>query len=264
MRKYELDVLTDATDLLGHIRYQRDVIQLCDGRPDADYNEIDEKKVYYRCAWIMHVLEEQHIHLAYQPNKHNDWYGLVELGHVNWITAYDTSSIRSDFQFVSIEWTTEELIEYCGKPTEKFLAECEKNLIWIEDELDESELLEIVNQMYPELHLSEREAYEIISYHDGHGYVLGYKDGSLYCGDTCDNSADIPMWEKTTFKDIISNCSCWAQEFIDETKKEGGSIFATRMKHLKSYEKDSKLFDDLVDRYFEEPEKEDNNDGSTD
>ena len=50
---------------------------------------------------------------------------------------------------------------------------------------------------------------------EGHGYLLGHKDGKLYRGDLCYGADDI-YWETYTLYDTIEDVRDWDHEFLKE------------------------------------------------
>ena len=66
--------------------------------------------------------------------------------------------------------------------------------------------------------MNEKEADLLCSYMDGHGHVIGQKDGKLCCGDLC-AEIDRTVWEETTIDDIVDSVTEWNYELLKEAKE---------------------------------------------
>ena len=74
------------------------------------------------------------------------------------------------------------------------------------------EIAEFFRSTFP---MSETEGDRLVRYMEGHGYLLGHKDGKLYRGDLCYGADDI-YWETYTLYDTIEDVRDWDHEFLKE------------------------------------------------
>ena len=74
------------------------------------------------------------------------------------------------------------------------------------------EFIEFLGSAFP---MSETEGDRLVRYMEGHGYLLGHKDGKLYRGDLCYGADDI-YWETYTLYDTIEDVRDWDHEFLKE------------------------------------------------
>ena len=74
------------------------------------------------------------------------------------------------------------------------------------------EFIEFLGSAFP---MSETEGDRLVGYMEGHGYLLGHKDGKLYRGDLCYGADDI-YWETYTLYDTIEDVRDWDHEFLKE------------------------------------------------
>ena len=72
------------------------------------------------------------------------------------------------------------------------------------------EFIEFLGSAFP---MSETEGDRLVRYMEGHGYLLGHKDGKLYRGDLCYGADDI-FWEAYTLYDVIETVRDWDHEFL--------------------------------------------------
>ena len=72
------------------------------------------------------------------------------------------------------------------------------------------EFIEFLGSAFP---MSETEGDRLVRYMEGHGYLLGHKDGKLYRGDLC-YGADEIFWEAYTLYDVIETVRDWDHEFL--------------------------------------------------
>ena len=67
--------------------------------------------------------------------------------------------------------------------------------------------------------MNEKEAGLLCGYMDGHGYVIGKKDGQLCRGDLCAET-DRTVWEETAIDDIVDSAAEWNYELLKEAKAD--------------------------------------------
>ena len=67
--------------------------------------------------------------------------------------------------------------------------------------------------------MNEQEADLLCGYMDGHGYVIGQKDGQLCRGNLCEET-DRTVWEETTIDDLVDSVSEWNYELLKEAEAD--------------------------------------------
>ena len=100
--------------------------------------------------------------------------------------------------------------------------------------------------------MNDREADLLCDYMDGHGYVIGQKDGQLYRGDLCAET-DRTVWEETTIDDLIDDAMEWNYDLIQQVrmnmeKPENFIDFVNQHSHYEDLCAEEKIFDALFDR----------------
>lgn len=100
--------------------------------------------------------------------------------------------------------------------------------------------------------MDEKEADLICGYMDGHGYVVGHKDGQLCRGDLCAET-DRTVWEETTIDDLVDSAMEWNYELLKEAKAdmENPDNFMDFVNKHSRYEDlcaDEKVLDAMFDR----------------
>ena len=81
-----------------------------------------------------------------------------------------------------------------------------------------AELISFMKESGISFQMNEKEADLLCSYMDGHGHVIGQKDGQLCCGDLC-AEIDRTVWEETTIDDIVDSVTEWNYELLKEAKE---------------------------------------------
>lgn len=101
-------------------------------------------------------------------------------------------------------------------------------------------------------HMNEQEAELLCEYMDGHGYVIGQKDGQLCLGDLCAETDRI-VWEETTIDDLVDFAAEWNYELLQEAKSlmEKSEDFMDFLNQHSRYEDlcaDEKVLDAMFER----------------
>ena len=115
-----------------------------------------------------------------------------------------------------------------------------------------AELIKFMNENGISFQINEKEADLLCSYMEGHGHVIGQKDGQLCCGDLC-AEIDRTVWEETTIDDIVDSVTEWnyellkeAREFMENPKDFDDFVFQhSRHEELCA---DEKVLDAMFDR----------------
>jgi hypothetical protein len=115
-----------------------------------------------------------------------------------------------------------------------------------------AELISFMKERGISFQINEKEADLLCGYMDGHGYVIGQKDGQLCCGDLCAET-DRTVWEETTIDDIVDSVTEWnyellkeAREFMENPKDFDDFVFQhSRHEELCA---DEKVLDAMFDR----------------
>ena len=81
-----------------------------------------------------------------------------------------------------------------------------------------AELISFMKESGISFQINEKEADLLCGYMDGHGHVIGQKDGQLCCGDLCAET-DRTVWEETTIDDIVDSVTEWNYELLKEAKE---------------------------------------------
>ena len=81
-----------------------------------------------------------------------------------------------------------------------------------------AELISFMKESGISFQMNEKEADLLCSYMDGHGHVIGQKDGKLCCGDLC-AEIDRTVWEETTIDDVVDSVTEWNYELLKEAKE---------------------------------------------
>ena len=115
-----------------------------------------------------------------------------------------------------------------------------------------AELIKFMNENGISFQINEKEADLLCSYMEGHGHVIGQKDGQPCCGDLC-AEIDRTVWEETTIDDIVDSVTEWnyellkeAREFMENPKDFDDFVFQhSRHEELCA---DEKVLDAMFDR----------------
>ena len=101
-------------------------------------------------------------------------------------------------------------------------------------------------------HLTEKAAGMLCGYMDGHGYVIGQKDGQLYSGDLCKETEKI-VWEETTIDDLVDSACEWNYELLQQARAEmenpdNFSDFVEKHSRYEDLSADEKVLDGMFER----------------
>lgn len=126
----------------------------------------------------------------------------------------------------------------------------EKNAVMCE--IVGEEIMKFLNANGNSFEMSEEEAVLLNGYINGHGYIVGHKEGKLYRGDLCKEYNSI-TWEETTIDDLVDSASEWNYELIQKAKAdmENSADFADFESKQSRYEKlctDEKVLDAMFNR----------------
>lgn len=114
------------------------------------------------------------------------------------------------------------------------------------------ELLKFMEENGISFPMNEKEADLICGYMDGHGYVVGHKDGQLCRGDLCAET-DRTVWEETTIDDLVDSATEFNYELLQEARSfmEKPYNFTDFVDQHSRYEElcaDEKILDAMFDR----------------
>lgn len=114
------------------------------------------------------------------------------------------------------------------------------------------ELLKFMEENGISFPMNEKEADLICGYMDGHGYVVGHKDGQLCRGDLCAET-DRTVWEETTIDDLVDSATEFNYELLQEARSfmEKPDNFTDFVDQHSRYEElcaDEKILDAMFDR----------------
>lgn len=119
-------------------------------------------------------------------------------------------------------------------------------------------LTEFLKTTFP---ITEVEGNKLIDYMEGHGFLLGCKDGELYRGDLCYAQEEV-QWEPYSIYDAVDSACEWNYELIKEMQTEVENIenkaeYEKGKRKLASLQEDEKILDVMFDRtkYGKELEK---------
>lgn len=115
-----------------------------------------------------------------------------------------------------------------------------------------AELIKFMNENGISFQINEQEAELLCEYMDGHGYVIGQRDGQLCRGDLCAET-DRMVWEETTIDDLIDSAMEWNYELLQQVRveMEKPANFTDFVNQHSRYEDlcaEEKIFDALFDR----------------
>ena len=115
-----------------------------------------------------------------------------------------------------------------------------------------AELISFMKENGISFQMNEKEADLLCGYMDGHGHVIGQKDGQLCCGDLCAET-DRTVWEETTIDDLVDSVTEWNYELLQEAREfmENPKDFDDFVFQHSRYEDlcaDEKVLDAMFDR----------------
>lgn len=111
------------------------------------------------------------------------------------------------------------------------------------------ELAEFLEPTFP---ITETEGDKLLGYMDGHGFLLGHKDGELYRGDLCYAQGET-LWEPYSIDDAVNAAFEWNDNLLQEAKAELSDSkdmidFANKKSYLDLLCEDEKILDAMFDR----------------
>lgn len=114
------------------------------------------------------------------------------------------------------------------------------------------ELLKFMEENGISFPMDEKEADLVCGYMEGHGNVVGHKDGQLCRGDLC-VELDRTVWEETTIDDLVDSATEWNYELLQEAREfmEHPKDFRDFVFRHSRYEElcaDEKVLDAMFDR----------------
>jgi len=114
------------------------------------------------------------------------------------------------------------------------------------------ELLKFMEENGISFPMNEKEADLVCGYMDGHGYVVGHKDGQLCRGDLCAET-DRTVWEETTIDDLVDSAAEFNYELLQEArafmeKPDNFTDFVDQHSRYEDLCADEKILDAMFDR----------------
>lgn len=99
--------------------------------------------------------------------------------------------------------------------------------------------------------MSEAEGDRLAGYMEGHGYLLGYRDGKLYRGDLCCEPDEL-YWEAYALYDAVVAVGDWNYELLEEAgidpEEEGAAGQAGEDRYTAELWEDMGILDGLYGR----------------
>lgn len=92
--------------------------------------------------------------------------------------------------------------------------------------------------------MSETEGDRLVGYMEGHGYLLGHRDGKLYRGDLC-YGHDIICWGAYTLYDAVEDVRDWNHESL-----EGAAGQADGDRYTAGLWEDKEILDGIFERIW--------------
>ena len=114
------------------------------------------------------------------------------------------------------------------------------------------ELLKFMEENGISFPMDEKEADLVCGYMEGHGNVVGHKDGQLCRGDLCAET-DSTVWEETTIDDLVDSATEFNYELLQEArafmeKPENFTDFVFQHSRYEDLCADEKVLDAMFDR----------------
>lgn len=114
---------------------------------------------------------------------------------------------------------------------------------------DGKEIAEFFKEAFP---MTEEEGQKLVDYMEGHGYLLGHRDGETFRGDLC-YEQDRVHWEPYTIDDAVDDASEWNFELLKDAEEaltgtEDMDDFANNKSRLDSLREDEQILDKMFDR----------------
>ena len=111
-----------------------------------------------------------------------------------------------------------------------------------------AEIAEFFRNTFP---MSETEGDRLAGYMEGHGYLLGDRDGKLYRGDLCCESDEM-YWEAYALYDAVVAVGDWNYELLEEAgidpEEEGAARQAGEDRYTAELWEDMVILDGLFGR----------------
>lgn len=109
-----------------------------------------------------------------------------------------------------------------------------------------------VEEHHPQYHFTDKETELLLGYYEGHGYVLGSKDGTLYRGDLVETQGTT-WWTDYTMDDVIDMACEWNYELILEIDAERQNPkdfvdFANKQSYYVQLKEDEVVLDRLFEQ----------------
>lgn len=100
--------------------------------------------------------------------------------------------------------------------------------------------------------LTEAEADKLLSYMEGHDFLIGEKDGNLFRGDLCYQQGKV-RWAQDSIDDVINDVGEWNYELLQKAQADmenpnDFNDFANKKARKETLEEDYKILDALFDR----------------
>lgn len=104
----------------------------------------------------------------------------------------------------------------------------------------------------PVFPITEVEGDKLIGYMEGHGFLLGCKDGELYRGNMC-YAQEETLWEPYSIDDAVNTAFEWNDELIKEVQEavvnlENAAEIEKNKSNLASLREDEAILDMMFDR----------------
>lgn len=119
-----------------------------------------------------------------------------------------------------------------------------------------AEIAEFLRPIFP---MSEIEGDRLVGYMEGHGYLLGSRDGKLYRGDLCYEAEKI-YWETYTLYDAVENVRDRNHEILEEAgidpEAEGAAERADGDRYTARLWEDKEILDGLSARICHKEKRE--------
>ncbi len=111
---------------------------------------------------------------------------------------------------------------------------------------------ELADFLEPTFPITEIEGEKLLGYMEGHGFLLGYKDGELYRGDLC-YAQEETLWEPYSIDDAVNAAFEWNDDLLQEAKaglsdSKDMIDFANKKSYFDSLCEDEKILDAMFDR----------------
>lgn len=112
---------------------------------------------------------------------------------------------------------------------------------------DGKELAALLEPAFP---VTETEAEKLFGYMEGHGYLLGKREGELYRSDSCRGEGPV-SWERYSVDDLVDVVCEWNYQMILEEEKApagGKGDWAPGRDRLDALKEDERILDGVFER----------------